>query len=177
MNQQYFGMPTFMLTEFLISELAVVQRIKDVMHCLFLTDAMTFSWKKTAEDMERRSEDIDIHHIFPKDWCKKQKSPKITKEFYDNIINKTPLSASTNRMIGGKAPSEYLSEIQKKAGIDTTNKMDEILVSHLISANALRVDDFWGFFEVRKRTLLEAIEKAMGKKVIPEDDHLSDTSV
>ena len=133
-----------------------------------------FLMEKTTEDMERRSEDIDIHHIFPKDWCKKQ---KITKEFYDNIINKTPLSASTNRMIGGKAPSEYLSEIQKKAGIDTTDKMDEILVSHLISANTLRVDDFWGFFEARKRTLLEAIKKAMGKKVIPEDDHLSDTSV
>ena len=132
-----------------------------------------FLMEKTAEDMERRSEDIDIHHIFPKNWCKKQKSPKITKEFYDNIINKTPLSASTNRMIGDKAPSEYLRKIQEKARIETTDKIDEILASHLICPNTLRNDDFDGFFKARKEALLEAIKKAMGKNVIREDEKLS----
>jgi len=41
-------------------------------------------------------ENVDIHHIFPPDWCKKQGIPR---ERYDSIINKTPLSARTNRII------------------------------------------------------------------------------
>jgi hypothetical protein len=53
--------------------------------------------------------------------------------------------------------------------------MDEILTSHLICANALRADDFWGFFEARKEALLKVIEKAMGKPVSREGEDLSDT--
>ena len=48
--------------------------------------------------------------------------------------------------------------------------MDEILASHLISADALRTDNFWGFYEARKKALLDAIEKAMGKKIIRENE-------
>jgi hypothetical protein len=32
-------------------------------------------------------ENVDIHHIFPKDWCKKQ---GIKPSVFDSIINKTP---------------------------------------------------------------------------------------
>ena len=109
---------------------------------------------------------IDIHHIFPKKWCDEH---GIESSDCNSIINKTALSARTNRMIGGRAPSEYLPRIQEESGIDN-GKMDEILASHLISADALRADDFWAFFEVRKEALLEAIEKAMGKKVIRDGD-------
>lgn len=73
----------------------------------------------------------------------------------------------TVRKIEGKAPSAYLPEMQKEAEIDTA-KMNEILDSHLISAEFLRADDFRGFFKARKEALLEAIEKAMGKKIIRE---------
>ena len=41
-------------------------------------------------------ENVDIHHIFPKKWCEDQ---KIKPEVYDSIINKTPLSYRTNRII------------------------------------------------------------------------------
>ena len=109
---------------------------------------------------------IDIHHIFPKKWCDEH---GIESSDCNSIINKTALSARTNRMIGGRAPSEYLPRIQEESGIDN-GKMDEILASHLISADALRADDFWVFFEARKEALLEAIEKAMGKKVIRDGD-------
>ena len=132
-----------------------------------------FLMEKTAEDMERHNEDIDIHHIFPVDWCKKE---KIKKKAYDNIINKTPLSKKANRMIGGKAPSVYLSEIQQKAEIDSTEKMDEILSSHLISADDLRSDDFNRFYEKRKEALLNEIEKAMGKPVNRESEDWQVTS-
>jgi hypothetical protein len=46
-------------------------------------------------------ENVDIHHIFPQDWCKKQ---SIKPSVFDSIINKTPLSYRTNRIIGGVAP-------------------------------------------------------------------------
>lgn len=116
---------------------------------------------------------IDIHHIFPKAWCEKH---GIKPHEYNSIINKTALSASTNRMIRGDAPSEYLPKIQKEVRINNT-KMDDILLSHLICSNTLRNDDFRSFFKARKESLLEVIEKAMGKKVIREDEDTSNTSV
>ena len=109
---------------------------------------------------------IDIHHIFPKKWCDEQ---GIESKDYNCIINKTALSARTNRMIGGRAPSEYLPRIQKEVRIDDT-EMDEILDSHLIPAYLLRADDFSCFLEVRKNAMLDVIEAAMGKKVTSDGD-------
>src|SRR5579859_4077817 len=40
---------------------------------------------------------IDIHHIFPQDWCRKN---NINAKQCDSIVNKTALSAKTNRKIG-----------------------------------------------------------------------------
>ena len=102
---------------------------------------------------------IDIHHIFPRVWCKGE---GIASEDYNSIINKTAISARTNRMIGGRAPSEYLPRIQGEAGIDDV-KMNERLAAHLICADTLRADDFWGFYEARKKALLDIIKKSMEK--------------
>ena len=102
---------------------------------------------------------IDIHHIFPRAWCQ---ANGIASHDYNSIINKTAISARTNRMIGGRAPSEYLQRIQNEAGIEDA-KMDERLAAHLISADALRSDDFWGFFETRKEALFGIVKKAMGE--------------
>jgi hypothetical protein len=52
---------------------------------------------------------VDIHHIFPQDWCKKQ---KIEPRVFDTVINKTPLSYKTNRILGGVAPSVYLARLE-----------------------------------------------------------------
>ena len=111
-------------------------------------------------------DDIDIHHIFPKAWCENQ---NIESNVFNNIVNKTALSATTNRKIGGQAPSDYLLRIQEEAGINS-NQMDEILDSHLIFGDALREDNFDKFFDLRKEALLEVIEKVMGKKVVREPD-------
>jgi hypothetical protein len=43
-------------------------------------------------------ENVDIHHIFPQDWSK---TNGIKPDVFDSIINKTPLSYRTNRIIGG----------------------------------------------------------------------------
>lgn len=119
----------------------------------------------SIENKVSSSSDIDIHHIFPKDWCKRK---GIEPNDSESIFNKTVLSRTTNQSIGGQAPSKYLSKM-KEANIDEA-KMDEILKSHLISAEFLREDDFSGFIKDRKEALLKVIEKAMGKKVIRENE-------
>jgi hypothetical protein len=81
---------------------------------------------------------IDMHHIFPQAWCKANGTDA---KRCDSLINKTPISAGTNRRIGGKAPGDYLAGWQKSAGIEPA-RMDEILRSHLIDPAALRADDF-----------------------------------
>lgn len=106
-------------------------------------------------------ENVDIHHIFPQDWCKKQ---GIAKQVYDSIINKTPLTARTNRIIGGVAPSEYLARIEADgAGPEA---VDVRLRSHLIDPSLLRDDDFEASFRKRRGELVILIEKAIGKSVI-----------
>lgn len=106
-------------------------------------------------------ERIDIHHIFPQDWCSKQ---GLDIKRYDSIVNKTPLSARTNRMIGGNAPSVYVPRITRQSGVDAT-KMDSMLTSHVIDPAWLRADDFDKFFTTRASALLDRIEGAMGKPV------------
>jgi hypothetical protein len=108
-------------------------------------------------------ENVDIHHIFPQDWCKNH---GIKPKIFDSIINKTPLSYRTNRIIGGVAPSEYLSKLEN--GTDKTppiepQKLNGFLASHLIDASLLRSDDFEAFMADRQRRLLTLIETATGK--------------
>lgn len=113
-------------------------------------------------------ENVDIHHIFPQDWCK---SHGIKAEVYDSIINKTPLSYRTNRIIGGVAPSSYLAKLEK--GNENTpaiesDRLDGYLSSHLIDPILLRSDDFDGFMADRQKQLLKLIEQATGKAVYTE---------
>lgn len=108
-------------------------------------------------------ENVDIHHIFPQDWCKKQGIKPIV---YDSIINKTPLSYRTNRIIGGVAPSEYLAKLEKgdkQTPAIERERLDSYLSSHLIEPTILRGDDFEAFMADRQKRLLGLIEQATGK--------------
>lgn len=108
-------------------------------------------------------ENVDIHHIFPQDWCKKQ---NIKPDVFDSIINKTPLSYRTNRIIGGVAPSEYLAKLQKGDATTppiTCEKLDSYLTSHLITPSLLHADQFDAFMADRQKQLLALIEQATGK--------------
>ena len=108
---------------------------------------------------------IGIHHIFPQAWCKNQ---DIAGGIFNSIINKTAISARTNRSIGGRAPSIYVDSIMRNAGV-TPADMDEILNSHRITAEILRSDDFDRFFADRAERLLQSIETAMGKNIAREE--------
>ena len=78
-------------------------------------------------------ENVDIHHVFPKDWCK---TSRIEQKVYDAVVNKTPLTQKTNRIIGAAAPSVYLEKLVAKGSTDA-KKLDEHLRSHLIDPGAL----------------------------------------
>jgi hypothetical protein len=109
-------------------------------------------------------ENVDIHHIFPQDWCKRR---GIKPAVFDSIINKTPLSFRTNRIIGGVAPSEYLTKLE--AGDKTTpaidkGRLDSYLLSHLIDPSLMRADAFEKFLSDRQKRLLGLIEQATGKR-------------
>ncbi|WPL17418.1 hypothetical protein Thiowin_02427 [Thiorhodovibrio winogradskyi] len=106
-------------------------------------------------------ERVDIHHIFPRAWCKKQ---RIERGRYDCVVNKTPISARANRIIGGAAPSEYLHKLEKNAKIDP-ERMSAILASHLVDVDTLRNDNFESFFAQREEALMKLIEQATGKPV------------
>ncbi|NLX55577.1 MAG: DUF262 domain-containing protein [Planctomycetaceae bacterium] len=108
-------------------------------------------------------ENVDIHHIFPQKWCKEH---GIKASVYDSIINKTPLSYRTNRIVGGDAPSVYLAKLEKgdarTPAIDR-DTLDGYLTSHLIDPAILRADDFEAFMDDRQKKLLALIERATGK--------------
>jgi hypothetical protein len=61
-----------------------------------------------------KAESIDIHHIFPRDYCEKKGLPRAK---WNSVVNKTPITYSTNREIGGVAPSQYLTKIEKKGQV------------------------------------------------------------
>ncbi len=126
----------------------------------FLTDQpMSFA---TYEE-----EKIDIHHIFPKAWCQ---TNKIEAKRMDCIVNKTAISARTNRIIGGAPPAKYLAALERRGGI-TPETLDKILATHLISTEALRADNFAAFFEARRKALIELIHTVMGKAAVaPAED-------
>lgn len=127
--------------------------------------AMDFFWKARMVDLDRDERKIDIHHIFPQKWCEDMSiSPKI----FNSIINKTAISYKANRMIGGKAPSKYLGQIQQHVQVQLDDaSMNEVLHSHLIDSSALRSDDFQSFYQSRKAALLRLISAAMGKDLAP----------
>ena len=104
---------------------------------------------------------VDIHHIFPKAWCEKQ---GISPAVYNAITNKTPLSARTNRVIGGYAPSDYLGRITNSAKVDRS-VVDTNISTHLVEVNHLAEDDFGSFMFHRRRALLSLISRAMGKPI------------
>ena len=124
------------------------------------------------------SESIDIHHIFPVAWCEKN---GISRNDFDCIVNKTPLSGRTNRIVSGDAPSKYLERLKKHAGV-FVGEFETILKSHVVNPDFMYNDDFNGFFADRKNQILQRIEQAMGKTIVrdqlmPEEGTFVDDSV
>jgi len=135
-------------------------------HALAMREGcMDFITGEKVEQSNYFDERIDIHHIFPKGWCERN---KIASKDFNSIINKTPLSARTNRRLGGRAPSAYFSRtiLPEVNGIEQASV---IMSSHCIDTAQLMADDFWGFYSDRAQRLLSLIETATGKRVTIDD--------
>lgn len=107
------------------------------------------------------TEKIDIHHIFPVDWCEKRR-PGVPRRLYNSVINKTPIDALTNHIIGGRAPSSYLSRLERDIQPEI---LDRVLEAHWINPDLLRDDNFAEAFVQRGAAMMELISKAMGKSL------------
>ena len=103
---------------------------------------------------------IDIHHVFPKAWCENEASPRIPPRLYNSVINKTPIDAVTNKIIGGRAPSVYLPRLERDL---SPVSLDDVLKSHWLELLLLHSDDFAQSFVARGEKMLALIGQAMGR--------------
>ena len=103
---------------------------------------------------------VDIHHIFPRRWCEKESSPPIPAWSFNSIINKTPIDARTNRIVGGNAPSRYLPRLREQ-----NSRLNDVLSTHWLNHEHLEHDNFADFFVERGEAMLELIGRAMGKPI------------
>lgn len=115
-----------------------------------------------------KSERIDIHHIFPKDYCIRQDYPKSR---WNSVVNKTPLTYTTNREIGGVAPSVYLGRIERKGQV-SSDVLNSYLKTHKIDVSFCRTDNFSRYFLCRAAAMLDLIEQATGKAISGRDSEL-----
>lgn len=141
---------------------------KGVMALILKAHARDFISGSEMDFASYVEEATDIHHIFPQNYCEKQ---KYNRTMWNSVINKTPIYARTNRIIGGVAPSKYISSIERNHKVESS-KLDEYLASHQIDVAAIRSDDFYTYFDKRKKALLDLIGKATGKKVSGRDEVL-----
>jgi|LSQX01.2.fsa_nt_gb hypothetical protein len=129
--------------------------------------ARDFFWKVKINDLSETDWEenrLDIHHIFPKDWCIKNGIPASS---YNSILNKTAISYKANRKIGNKAPSVYLRQLQEHENVQLSDdEMDEILISHCIEPITLRLDAYTEFIESRAELIIKNVEAAIGKNVV-----------
>ena len=85
----------------------------------------------------------------------------VSKDDYNCIINKTPLSSRTNRIIGDQAPSKYLARLQKHAGV-AEDEFQNILKYRVLSPELMYANDYESFFWEK---ILQRIEGAMNKSI------------
>ena len=118
-----------------------------------------------ATGMIARPDDIDDHHIIPQSWGRPIEA---IGGAIDTILNRTPLSAETNRRyINDRLPNQYLPEWVER---DTEVEVRRILSTHLISDYAFDVllrkpftpDDFREFIAERQRSVLDALQRVVG---------------
>ncbi len=110
--------------------------------------------------------DLDDHHIVPKSWGKDRGIGTLI----DSILNRTPLTADTNRkVIADRLPNVYLPQLIAESGETTVRAT---LESHFISPAAFDIlmrepftlEDFEAFLAERQRTIQEAIEDLLVKE-------------
>ena len=138
---------------------------KGIMALILKNHCQDFISGREMDFTAYKAENIDIHHVFPRDYCEKH---GYDKDKWNSVVTKTPITYSTNREIGGVAPSVYLAKIVLKGQV-AADALDSYLETHWLDVNACRSDDFQEHIINRAKMLLDAIEKATGKTISGRD--------
>ena len=138
---------------------------KGIMALILKNHSQDFISGREMDFTVYKAEYIDIHHIFPRKYCEDKKLPKAK---WNSAVNKTPITYSTNREIGGVAPSKYLKRIEEKGQVYPST-LDAYLETHWIDAGLARSDAFDLFIIDRAKKLLDAIQQATGKSIAGRD--------
>lgn len=105
---------------------------------------------------------LEDHHIFPKAYLERIKGSngkKIPSEKVNSIVNRTLISAQTNRRISRSSPSNYVDRLVP------AERREEIMASHFIDADslaAMQTDDLDAFFDARDLCLLSEVIARIG---------------
>ena len=99
--------------------------------------------------------ELDDHHLFPQAFLRRLPAERRPRDPEVNcVVNRTLISAATNRRISRSRPSQYLGKVLP------AGREEQVLATHFVDSAALeamRRDDFHGFLEARERTLLAEI--------------------
>ncbi|MFX0593391.1 GmrSD restriction endonuclease domain-containing protein [Melissospora conviva] len=120
--------------------------------------------KLTAPKLVERK--IDSHHIFPKAYLANSNS-KFSPEL---ILNRALIDSDTNKVIGKKAPSVYLSAMRDAHGPE---KLADVLDSHSIKCginSGLENDNYDQFLPERLDAVVSAIEEVTKSVVLRDND-------
>tara|TARA_R100001369_G_scaffold14782_2_gene29502 strand:- start:2852 stop:4648 length:1797 start_codon:yes stop_codon:yes gene_type:complete len=108
----------------------------------------------------------DIHHIFPKDYLKKN---GLTRGMYNQIANYTYMQSEINIKVGNKSPREYFSILEQQVkegelifgGINTTEELDANLNENCIPLfiKNSSIEDYTKFLTERRALMTEKIKK------------------
>lgn len=102
---------------------------------------------------------LDDHHVFPRAYLRKQQRPDgktYSKDAINTIVNRTLISATTNRRISRRSPSNYLTHLVP------ADRMADIMDTHFVDAtalNAMQSDDYERFLAAREKALIVEIRR------------------
>jgi len=101
--------------------------------------------------------ELDDHHIFPKNFLE---SISVKGREANNILNRTLITATTNRKIQSESPSGYLVKMEKELG--SKEELKKVLDSHFINSDAheaMKKDDYDAFIDARKKEVEKEIRR------------------
>ena len=114
--------------------------------------------------------ELDDHHIFPKAYLQSEMNTSLpglsATAARNSIVNRTLISAATNRSIGKKAPSQYLRD----EAVIPQDKVDEILGKHFVgeeALQALRSDNYARFMQAREQAIIGKIRSIFKDMPVP----------
>lgn len=105
---------------------------------------------------------LEDHHIFPRAYLAKQKGQDgkpIPSNRINSIVNRTLISAQTNRRISRSSPSNYLDRLVP------AERREEIMISHFVDADGLAAmegDNFEAFLDARELNLMTEVITRLG---------------